>query len=136
MEKVREISTFDKDVDEDDEAKWNRTDNDYYWDPDSALSFVPQEAGFYILTLNVEDSVLPGKTAEGIQVVEVRNPIDTIPSQSQWLEENVVSVVLFAISGVLAIIVVVLFLVKPSDKKVEEIDLEKLKGKKKKTDKK
>ena len=133
---LREISTFDKDVDEDDEAKWNRTDNDYYWDPDSALSFVPQEAGFYILTLNVEDSVLPGKTAEGIQVVEVRNPIDTIPSQSQWLEENVVSVVLFAISGVLAIIVVVLFLVKPSDKKVEEIDLEKLKGKKKKTDKK
>lgn len=133
---LREISTFDKDVDEDDEAKWNRTDNDYYWDPDSALSFVPQEAGFYILTLNVEDSVLPGKTAEGIQVVEVRNPIDTIPGQSQWLEENVVSVVLFAISGVLAIIVVVLFLVKPSDKKVEEVDLEKLKGKKKKTDKK
>lgn len=131
-----EISPFDNDVDEDDEAKWNRTDNDYYWDPDSSLSFVPQEAGFYILTLSVEDSVLPGKTAEGFQVVEVRNPIDTIPTQSQWLEENVISVVLFAISGVLAIIVVVLFLVKPSDKKVEEVDLEKLKGKKKKTEKK
>ncbi len=131
-----EISPFDNDVDADDEARWNRTDNDYYWDPDSSLSFVPQEATFYILTLKVEDSVLPGKTAEGFQVVEVRNPIDTIPTQSQWLEENVVSVVLFAISGVLAIIVVVLFLVKPSDKKVEEVDLEKLKGKKKKTEKK
>ena len=64
-------------------------------------------------------------------MVEVRNPIDTIPGQSQWLEENVVSVVLFAISGVLAIIVVVLFLVKPNEKKLEEVDLEKLKGKKK-----
>ncbi|MBD5636573.1 MAG: hypothetical protein HDP28_01955 [Clostridia bacterium] len=133
---LHEISPFDSDVDEDDEAKWNRTDNDYYWDPDSSLSFVPQETGFYILTLNVEDSVLPGQGAEGFQVVEVRNPIDTIPSQSQWLEENVVSVVLFAISGVLAIIVVVLFLVKPSEKKVEGVDLEKLKGKKKKTQKK
>ncbi len=126
-----EISVFQEDVTKDDEAKWNRTDNDYYWDPDSSLSFSPQEAGFYVLKLLVEDNVLPGKTAEAFQVVEVRNPIDTIPGQSQWLEENVVSVVLFAISGVLAIIVVVLFLVKPNEKKLEEVDLEKLKGKKK-----
>lgn len=126
-----EISVYQKDVTEDDEAKWNRTDNDYRWDPDSSLSFVPQEAGFYVLRLNVEDNVLPGKTAEAFQVIEVRNPIDTIPGQSQWLEDNVVSVVLFAISGVLAVIVVVLFLVKPAEKKVEEVDLEKLKGKKK-----
>lgn len=128
---LHEISVFDADVDEDDEAKWNRTDNDYYWDPDSSLSFVPQEAGFYILKLLVEDGKNLGSTEVAYQVIEVRNPIDTIPGQSQWLEENVVSVVLFAIAGVLAIIVVVLFLVKPSDKKVEEVDLEKLKGKKK-----
>lgn len=134
---LREINVYQDDISSDDEAKWNRTDNDYYWDPDSALSFVPQEAGFYILKLLVQDNKLRGETAEAFQVIEVRNPIDTIPGQSQWLEENVVSVVLFAISGVLAIVVVVLFLVKPSEKKVEEIDLEKLKGKKKnKTEKK
>ncbi len=126
-----EIGEYQDDVKEDDEAKWNRTDNDYNWDPDSSLSFVPQEAGYYVLRIVVQDKVLPGKTAEAFQVIEVRNPIDTIPGQSQWLQENVVSVVLFAISGVLAIIVVVLFLIKPSEKKVEEIDLEKLKGKKK-----
>lgn len=128
---LQEISVFDADVDEDDEAKWNRTDNDYYWDPDSSLSFVPQEAGFYVLKLLVEDGKNLGESEVAYQVIEVRNPIDTIPGQSQWLEENVVSVVLFAIAGVLAIVVVVLFLVKPSDKKVEEVDLEKLKGKKK-----
>lgn len=126
-----EIGEYQDDVKEDDEAKWNRTDNDYYWDPDSSLSFIPQEAGYYVLRIVVQDKVLPGKTAEAFQVIEVRNPIDTIPGQSQWLQENVVSVVLFAISGVLAIVVVVLFLIKPSEKKVEEIDLEKLKGKKK-----
>ena len=127
-----EISVFQDDVSADDEAKWNRTDNDYYWDPDSSLSFVPQEAGYYILKLVVEDGSYPGETAEAFQVIEVRNPIDTIPAQSQWLQENVISVILFAISGVLAIVVVVLFLIKPSDKKVEEVDLDKLKGKKNK----
>ena len=131
------INTFQNDVSEEDTAKWNRTDNDYYWNPDSSLSFIPQESGFYVLKLTVKDYVLPGKTATAYQVIEIRNPIDTIPAESQWLEENVVSVVLFAISGVLAIAVVVLFLIKPSEKKVEEIDLEKLKGKKKqKTEKK
>lgn len=126
-----EISVYQDGISSDDEAKWNRTDNDYYWDPDSSLSFVPQEAGYYVLKLRVDDGVLLGKSVEAFQVIEVRNPIDTIPGQSQWLEDNVLSVVLFAISGVLAIVVVVLFLVKPSEKKVEEVDLEKLKGKKK-----
>ena len=127
-----EISVFQDDVSADDEAKWSRTDNDYYWNPDSSLSFVPQLSGYYILKVVVEDGNYPGETAEKYMVIDVRNPIDTIPGQSQWLQENVVSVVLFAISGVLAIVVIVLFLVKPSDKKVEEVDLEKLKGKKKK----
>ena len=126
-----EISTYQSDITEDDEAKWNRTDNDYHWDPDSSLSFIPQVAGFYVLKLVVEDYEYPGETAVQYQVIEVRNPIDTIPGQSQWLQENVVSVVLFSISGALAIVVVVLFLVKPSEKKVEEVDLNKLKGKKK-----
>ena len=62
--------------------------------------------------------------------IEVRNPVDIIPGVSQWLQNNTVSVVLFAISGVLAVIIIVLFVVKPSDKTVEEVDLEKLKGRK------
>ena len=131
MKILYEISVFQNDVSADD-PKWSRTDNEYYWDPDSSLSFVPQVSGFYFLKVIVEDGSYPGETAVAYQVIDVRNPIDTIPGQSQWLQENVVSVVLFAISGVLAVIVVILFLIKPSDKKVEEVDLEKLKGNKKK----
>jgi len=124
------IDTYQDDVKEDD-PKWDRTDNDYEWDPDSSLSFKPKEAGFYVLQLDVTDAQLTGFTATQYQVIEVRNPLDTIPGQSKWLQENVTSVVLFSISGFLAIVIVVLFLMKPSEKKVEEIDLEKLKGKKK-----
>ncbi len=63
--------------------------------------------------------------------MEVQNPFDYTPGQSQWLQNNVVSIVLFAISAVLLVIVIALFVVKPSDKKVEEVDLQKLKGRKK-----
>ena len=133
---LREISVYQSDITEDDEAKWNRTDNDYHWDPDSSLSFIPQAVGFYVLKVVVEDGEYLTKPVAAYQVIEVRNPIDTIPGQSQWLQENVVSVILFAISGVLAIIVVVLFLIKPSEKNVEAVDIEKLKGKKKNKSKK
>lgn len=126
-----EINEFNDEIDEDD-AAWDRTDNDYYWKPSSGLSFQPQEAAFYVLKLVVTDAQLPGHTATGYQVIEVRNPIDTIPGQSQWLKNNVASVVLFSISAVLAVIIVILLVVKPSDKKVEEVDLSKLKGQNKK----
>ena len=133
---LREISVYQSDITEDDEAKWNRTDNDYHWDPDSSLSFIPQAVGFYVLKVVVEDGEYLTKPVAAYQVIEVRNPVDRIPGQSQWLKENVVSVVLFSISGVLAIVVVVLFLIKPSEKNVEAVDIEKLKGKKKNKSKK
>ncbi len=126
------IHVYQNDVKESD-AKWKDTDNDYHWDPDSNLSFIPQEAGFYVLQVNVTDAQLAGVIKTAYQVIEVRNPIDTIPGESDWLKNNVLSVVLFSIAAVLAVIVVILFLIKPTDKGVEEIDLEKLKGKKKKS---
>ena len=126
------IHVYQDDVKESD-AKWKDTDNDYHWNPDSNLSFIPQEAGFYVLQVDVTDAQLAGVIETAYQVIEVRNPIDTIPGESDWLKNNVLSVVLFSIAAVLAVIVVILFLVKPTDKGVEEIDLEKLKGKKKKS---
>lgn len=122
----REIQEYQSQYTEDDPA-WDRTDNDYRWDP-SALSFTPQEAGFYVLQVVVTDARLPGHTATEYQATYVRNPIDTIPGSSQWLQNNVTSVVLFSIAGVLAIAIVVLIVVKPARVEVEEVDLKKLKG--------
>ena len=64
------------------------------------------------------------------QVIDVRNPIDTLPDATYWLENNVAAVVLFCISGVLLIILVVLFVIKPK-KSVDEVDVKSLKGAKK-----
>ena len=121
------INVYNDDVTEDDE-EWEDTDNDYAWDPESSLSFTPQESGIYFVGLTVTEQT--GATVSSYMAIEVRNPVDIIPGVSQWLQNNTVSVVLFSISAVLAVIIIVLFVVKPSDKTVEEVDLEKLKGRK------
>lgn len=128
---MREIGVYNNEYSEDDE-EWDRTDNAYEWDPDSSLSFNPQLSGIYFVRVTVTDPNRPGVPKEAYQAIEVRNPVDIISGQTQWLENNTTSVILFAVSGVLAVAIVVLLVVKPSDKKVEEIDLEKLKGKHKK----
>lgn len=119
------INEYNNDVKEGDDA-WERTQNDYYWYPDS-LTFVPVEVGYYVVKLTVTEASLPGSVVTAYQVIDVRNPIDSPPDSTYWLENNIASVVLFSISAVLAIIIVILFVVKPSDKTVEEVDLAKLK---------
>ena len=122
------IDPFNSDVDEDD-LLWDRTDNRYEWD-DEDLTFVPNEAGYYVVKLTVTEPSMPGRTVTAYQVIDVRNPIDTLPDATYWLENNVAAVVLFCISGVLLIILVVLFVIKPK-KSVDEVDVKSLKGAKK-----
>ena len=125
---VVEINVYNSDVTEDDD-EWDDTDNAYHWNPDSSLSFTPQRSGIYLVNLTVTETT--GATVSSYMAIEVRNPVDIIPGVSEWLQNNTASVVLFAISGVLLIAIIVLCVIKPSDKNVEEVDIEKLKGKKK-----
>ena len=129
---IVEINVYNSDVTEDDD-EWEDTDNAYRWDPDSSLSFTPQRSGVYLVGLTVTETT--GATVSSYMAIDVRNPVDIIPGVSEWLQNNTVSVVLFAICGVLLIAIIVLCVIKPSDKKVEEVDIEKLKGKKNKKDK-
>lgn len=117
-----EITKYDEESD--------KADNKYNWNP-TALSFVPQEAGYYFVEIVVTDPNHWSDPVKGYQVIQVNNPYDYTPGQSQWLQNNMTSVILFSVSAVLFVIIIILFVSKPSDKKVEEIDLEKLKGKKK-----
>ena len=122
------IRPYNSEVTEDDPL-WDRTDNRYEWDSED-LTFVPNEAGYYVVKLTVTEPSMPGRTVTAYQVIDVRNPIDTLPDPTDWLENNVAAVVLFCISGVLLIILVALFVVKPK-KSVDEVDVKSLKGAKK-----
>ena len=48
----------------------------------------------------------------------------------EWIEQNLVSVILFAIAGVMLILIVILLLVKPSDETLEDVDAKAAKEKK------
>lgn len=128
-----EIRAYDNTVEKDD-AAWDDTDNDYEWNA-SARTFRPQKSGFYFVKASVTDKVYWNEeTKVAYKVIEVRNPIDSYAGETYWLQNNIVAVVLFGISALLLVAIIVLFIVKPSDKKVEEVDLGKLKGKKNKKD--
>ena len=122
------IRPYNSEVTEDDPL-WDRTDNRYEWDTED-LTFVPNEAGYYVVKLTVTEPSIPGRTVTAYQVIDVRNPIDTLPDATYWLENNVAAVVLFCISGVLLIVLVALFVIKPK-KGVDEVDMKSLKGGKK-----
>ncbi len=128
-----EIRKYNSDVTADDEEAWNRTDNAYNWNPGSTPgSFTPQKSGIYIVKLNLIDSYLYKNETTAYQAIDIRNPVDITPNQIDWFRNNVTSVVLFSISAVLAVAIVVLLVVKPSEKNVDAVDLDSLKGKKKK----
>ena len=127
-----EIRKYNSSITEDDREAWDRTDNAYNWNPGTTPgSFTPQRSGYYVVKLTLTDALLADTVKTAYESIDIRNPVDVTPGQIDWLQNNVTSVVLFAISAVLAVVIVVLFVVKPPEKNVEEVDLEKLKGKKK-----
>ena len=66
----------------------------------------------------------------GYKVISVESKADVIKGQTDWLKNNITSVILFSIAGVMLIAIIVLLLVKPSDETLKDVDA-KVKEKKK-----
>lgn len=127
----RKIEAFDDTIDEEDNPdEWEASDNKYYWYP-SSQSFIPCEAGAYIIFGVFTDSELVGERAAAYKAVSVAAKKDVIKGDTEWLKNNVASVVLFSIAGVMLILIIILLVVKPSDETLEDVDAEKKSGKKK-----
>ena len=106
----KEINVYDSALDDGDE----NNDNDYSWDPDTSLSFVPQEIGFYKVVVEVASENLPVVSA--MQVINITSDADVVPGESYWLQDNILSVIFLGI-GVLCLIgIVIVALIKPKDK--------------------
>ncbi|MFR5101099.1 MAG: hypothetical protein ACLTE4_00995 [Christensenellaceae bacterium] len=133
---LREIEPYDDTIDEDKHPDvWKESDNKYYWYP-SSKSFKPQEQGVYIVLAVFTDAELSGEKAAAYQAVSVNAKEDTIKGETQWLKNNIVSVVLFSIAAVMLILIIILLVVKPSDETLEDVENGKKKKKKSKKDKK
>ena len=60
----------------------------------------------------------------------------TYEGETDWLKNNVVSVILFSIAGVLLIVIIILLLIKPSEETLEDLDARALRTKRVKDTKK
>lgn len=100
------------------EEKWE----EYEWSADSK-SFKTVKQGQYLLLADYwEESMANTRRAAGYKVLDVSSKATTITGDTEWLKNNVVSVILFAIAGVMLILIIILLLIKPSDETLEDVD--------------
>ena len=104
------INMYDASLEDDDPDN----NNDYSWNPDSSLSFVPQEQGFYkVEVIVVSDNLGVQQEAK---YIEVAANADVIPGETYWLENNILSLVFLGV-GILCLIgIIVILLIKPKNK--------------------
>ncbi len=110
--------------------------NKYNWNATSK-SFKTAEEGEYLILADFWEDGLFTKRAPAYKVIVVESEADVIKGDSkiaEWIKNNVVSVVLFGVAGLMLIAIIILLLVKPSDETLEEVEVkaEKKKAKKEK----
>lgn len=93
----------------------------YEWNS-SAKSFATVEEGQYLILGDFWEGGIPAQRATAYMVVTVESEEAVIKGESDWLKNNVASVVLFSIAGVMLILIIILLLVKPSDETLEDVD--------------
>ncbi len=119
-------ASFVEIVEYDDElAETEKPDNKYEWKKGGTSSVKLADEGEYVIVADYWDSLLPtvSRTA-AYKVVVVDSKSDSSKGDSEWLENNIVSVILFSVAAVLLIIIIILLFIKPSEETLEDIDKE------------
>ncbi|MGN0815078.1 MAG: hypothetical protein ACI4MH_07590 [Candidatus Coproplasma sp.] len=112
------------------------TQSAYAWNA-SNVTFVPQSASdLYVVRLVLTDTGLTNQVTEKYMVIRASARANELYGEDNWVENNLVAIILFCVAGVCAIALVVLFIVKPKDKgDVDMIELDKPEKDKKKKSK-
>lgn len=117
---LTEINVYNGNIPEDDEdGQWH---NQFNWSKTSRR-FAAVEEGLYLIIADYWDEDLAVvDRVPAYQLIEVAEEEDTIKGESEWLKNNLVSIILFGVAGVCAIAIVVLIFVKPSKETLEDVD--------------
>ncbi len=112
-------------TEENDKTAWEAY-NQYKWD-ESSKSFKAVEEGNYFIFADYYEDYLPTQRAAAYKLIVVDSKADVIKGESQfaaWIKNNVLSVVLFGLAGLMLIAIVILLLVHPSEETLEDVDAE------------
>ena len=110
--------------------------NKFNWNP-SSKKFTAAESGTYIIIADYYDNELPTiDRVMAYQLIEVASEADVIKGETEWLKNNLVSVILFSVAGLMLILIIILLLIKPSDETLEDVEEKAAKKAKQKKEKK
>ena len=129
-----EVNPYNDAITEKDHPTEWQKHNKYEWNADVA-SFKAAEEGSYLILSVYSDPLIGSAKACGYKVVTVASKDDVISGETEWLKNNLVSVILFSISGVMLIAIIVIAFIKPSDETLEDVDAAAKKMKRVKKDK-
>ncbi|MBQ7949032.1 MAG: hypothetical protein IJ284_04640 [Clostridia bacterium] len=130
-----EIEEYNSNITEDNEDAWAASDNKYNWKP-ASRSFTAAESGIYLILADYwDDDMMYVDHAPAYKLIEVEAEADVIKGETEWLKNNLISVILFSVAAVMLILIIILLLVKPSDETLEDIDEKAVSKRKAATDK-
>lgn len=96
--------------------------DEYNWSA-SSKSFETVAVGQYLMLADYWEEEMPTtRRAAGYMLLDVSSKGTTIEGDTEWLKNNLVSVILFSIAGVMLILIIILLLIKPSDETLEDVD--------------
>ena len=130
-----EVEAYNERITEENAPEEYKKNNVYKWNPEKQSFVAANENDIYLVLGVYTDAQIPSLKACGYKVVTVEAEDDVLPGEDNWLKNNVTSVVLFSIAGVMLILIVIVLLVKPSNESLEEVEA-KAKAKKEKKEKK
>lgn len=93
----------------------------YAWNKNS-VSFYTAEEGEYLLLGDFWEGANTSYRAGAYKVISVESKGYSVEGEDNWFEDNIVSVILFAVAGVLLILMIILWTVKPSDERLEDVE--------------
>ncbi len=131
-----EVKEYDSRITEENAPTEWETYNKFEWSASSQSFKTVEEGAFIILADYWELELASSQRAAAYKIVVVESKADVIKGESDWLKNNIVSVILFSIAGVMAILIVILLLIKPSDETLEDVDAAAAKAKAKAKEKK
>ncbi|MBQ2740826.1 MAG: hypothetical protein IJF39_04335 [Clostridia bacterium] len=126
-----EILPYNDKIDQELHPEEYNKNNVYEWDAEKQTFKPLNETDVYFMIAVYTDSMIPSAKACGYMVISIEQKNDVLPGESDWLKNNIASVILFSIAGVMLILIVVLLFIKPSDETLEDVD-DKAKEKEKK----
>lgn len=117
------IDEYDDRISEEENASaWEASDNKYNWQP-SSKSFTAAEQGTYLVLADYwEGDMARVDRVPAYKLIVVSAETDVIKGETQWLQNNLVSVILFSVAAVMLILIVVLLLVQPSEETLSDVD--------------